>query len=56
MVEKVALDDNYGLQIMAKDEKIRDLEEQNSALRWRLDSSPGWAPGGLGETSTAPGG
>ena len=56
LIDKQALDDHYKVQILAKDEEIRDLQDENAELRRRLDYSPGWALGGLGETSTATGG
>ena len=42
--------------LYAKELEIRKLEQENAVLRCRLDSSPGWAPGGSGETLTAAGG
>ena len=39
-----------------KDREIDDLKLENEKLRRRIDSSPGWAPGGSGENPTATGG
>lgn len=36
--------------------KNAKLKRENAELRRQIDSSPGWAPGGLGENPTATGG
>ena len=46
----------HNVELCARDEEIRDLRRENAELRRRIDSSPSWAPGGSGESSTATGG